>query len=66
MKRMIILTICSLLGFSIYAATLPFADLRKKIARDPVGSLELLDSLEAKESLPQYGIDYLRALAYRT
>lgn len=63
---MIILTICSLLGFSIYAATLPFADLRKKISRDPVGALELLDSLEVKGGLPQYGIDYLRALAYRT
>lgn len=28
--------------------------------------MELLDSLEVKGSLPQYGIDYLRALAYRT
>lgn len=66
MKRIIILTIYSLLGFSIYSATLPFADLRKKISRDPVDALELLDSLEVKRSLPQYGIDYLRALAYRT
>lgn len=66
MKRIIILTIYSLLVFFIYGTTLPFTDLRKKIARDPVGSLELLDSLEAKESLPQYSIDYLRALAYRT
>ena len=66
MKRIIILTIYSLLGLFIYGATLPFTDLRKKISRDPVGTLVLLDSLEAKESLPQYGIDYLRALAYRT
>lgn len=66
MKRITIFILCSLWTFSVYAAALPFADLRKRIARDPVGSLELLDSLEAKESLPQYGIDYLRALAYRT
>lgn len=66
MKRIIVLTIYSLLFFSIYGTTLSFTDLSKRIARDPVGSLELLDSLEAKESLPQYSIDYLRALAYRT
>lgn len=66
MKRITIFILYGLWTFSIYGAVLPFADLRKRIARDPVGSLELLDTLEAKGSLPQYGIDYLRALAYRT
>lgn len=66
MKRIAIFILYSLWTFSICGAVLPFADLRMRIARDPVGSLQLLDSLAAKDCLPQYGIDYLRALAYRT
>lgn len=50
----------------VWGDSIPFADLRKKIARDPVTSLALLDSIETVSSYPQYGIDYLRALAYCT
>lgn len=66
MKRFAILILYNLLVFSIYAGAIPFQGLREKIARDPEGSLLLLDSLEEKGALPQYGIDYLRALSYRT
>lgn len=66
MRRFAILILYNLLTFSIYAGIIPFPDLREKIARDPEGSLLLLDSLEKKGALPQYGIDYLRALSYRT
>lgn len=45
---------------------MPYPGLRERIARDPKGSLLLLDSLEERGALPQYGIDYLRALSYRT
>ncbi len=66
MKRFAILTLYHLFAFSIYAGVIPFQGLREKIARDPEGSLLLLDSLEEKGAIPQYGIDYLRALSYRT
>lgn len=66
MKRFAILVLYNLLAFSIYAGVIPFQGLRERIARDPEGSLLLLDSLEEKGTIPQYGIDYLRALAYRT
>lgn len=66
MKRFAILILYNLLVFSIYAGAIPFQGLREKIARDPEGSLLLLDSLEEKGTIPQYCIDYLRALSYRT
>lgn len=66
MKRFAILILYNLLAFSIYAGVIPFQGLRERIARDPEGSLLLLDSLEEKGTIPQYGIDYLRALSYRT
>lgn len=66
MKRFAILVLYNLLAFSIYAGVIPFQGLRERIARDPEGSLLLLDSLEERGALPQYGIDYLRALSYRT
>lgn len=66
MRRLAIFLLYSSLTFLIYGSVIPFPELRKTIAHDPVGSLELLDSLEATSSLPQYGIDYLRAVAYRT
>lgn len=66
MKRFVILVLYNLLVFSIYAGVIPFQGLRERIARDPEGSLLLLDSLEEKGTIPQYGIDYLRALSYRT
>lgn len=66
MKRFVILILYNLLVFSIYAGVIPFQGLRERIARDPEGSLLLLDSLEEKGTIPQYGIDYLRALSYRT
>lgn len=66
MKRFAILVLYNLLAFSIYAGVIPFQGLRERIARDPEGSLLLLDSLEEKGTIPQYGIDYLRALSYRT
>lgn len=66
MKRFVILILYNLLAFSIYAGVIPFQGLRERIARDPEGSLLLLDSLEEKGTIPQYGIDYLRALSYRT
>ena len=50
----------------VFGKSIPYAGLREKIARDPVASLALLDSIETESSYPQYGIDYLRALAYRT
>lgn len=65
-KRFAILVLYNLLAFSIYAGVIPFQGLRERIARDPEGSLLLLDSLEEKGTIPQYGIDYLRALSYRT
>lgn len=66
MKRFAILILYNLLVFSIYAGVIPFQGLRERIARDPEGSLLLLDSLEERGAIPQYGIDYLRALSYRT
>lgn len=66
MKRLAIFLLYSSLAFFIYGATIPFPGLRERIAHDPVGALPLLDSLETTDSFPQYGIDYLRALAYRT
>lgn len=66
MKRFAILVLYNLLAFFIYAGVIPFQGLRERIARDPEGSLLLLDSLEEKGTIPQYGIDYLRALSYRT
>lgn len=66
MKRFAILILYNLLVFSICAGAIPFQGLREKIARDPEGSLLLLDSLEEKGTIPQYCIDYLRALSYRT
>ena len=66
MKRFVILILYNLLAFFIYAGVIPFQGLRERIARDPEGSLLLLDSLEEKGTIPQYGIDYLRALSYRT
>ena len=66
MKRFAILILYNLLVFSIYAGVIPFQGLRERIARDPEGSLLLLDSLEEKGAIPQYSIDYLRALSYRT
>lgn len=50
----------------INGAVISFSDLRGRIARDPAGTLLLLDSLEANSSYPSYKIDYLRSLAYRT
>lgn len=52
--------------FFTYAGVIPYPGLREKIAHDPESSLLLLDSLEEKGAIPQYGIDYLRALSYRT
>lgn len=52
MKRFAILILYNLLTFSIYAGIIPFPDLREKIARDPEGSLLLLDSLEKKVLYP--------------
>lgn len=66
MKRFAIFILCNLLTFFTYAGVIPYPGLRERIARDPEGSLLLLDSLEEKGTIPQYGIDYLRALAYRT
>lgn len=66
MKRFAIFILCNLLTFFIYAGVIPYPGLRERIARDPEGSLLLLDSLEERGALPQYGIDYLRALSYRT
>lgn len=66
MKRFVIFILCNLLTFFIYAGVIPYPGLRERIARDPEGSLLLLDSLEERGALPQYGIDYLRALSYRT
>lgn len=66
MKRFAIFILCNLLTFFTYAGVMPYSGLRERIARDPEGSLLLLDSLEERGALPQYGIDYLRALSYRT
>lgn len=66
MKRFAIFILCNLLTFFTYAGVIPYPGLRERIARDPEGSLLLLDSLEERGALPQYGIDYLRALSYRT
>lgn len=66
MKRFAIFILCNLLTFFTYAGVMPYPGLRERIARDPKGSLLLLDSLEERGALPQYGIDYLRALSYRT
>ena len=66
MKRFAIFILCNLLTFFTYAGVMPYPGLRERIARDPEGSLLLLDSLEEKGTIPQYGIDYLRALSYRT
>lgn len=66
MKRFAIFILCNLLTFFTYAGVMPYPGLRERIARDPEGSLLLLDSLEEKGAIPQYGIDYLRALSYRT
>lgn len=66
MKRFAIFILCNSLTFFIYAGVIPYPGLRERIARDPEGSLLLLDSLEERGALPQYGIDYLRALSYRT
>lgn len=66
MKRFVIFILCNLLTFFTYAGVIPYPGLRERIARDPEGSLLLLDSLEEKGTIPQYGIDYLRALSYRT
>lgn len=66
MKRFAIFILCNLLTFFTYAGVMPYPGLRERIARDPEGSLLLLDSLEERGALPQYGIDYLRALSYRT
>lgn len=66
MKRFVIFILCSLLTFFTYAGVIPYPGLREKIAHDPESSLLLLDSLEEKGAIPQYGIDYLRALSYRT
>lgn len=66
MKRFVIFILCNLLTFFTYAGVIPYPGLREKIAHDPEGSLLLLDSLEEKGTIPQYGIDYLRALSYRT
>lgn len=66
MKRFVIFILCNLLTFFPYAGVIPYPGLREKIAHDPESSLLLLDSLEEKGAIPQYGIDYLRALSYRT
>lgn len=66
MKRFVIFILCNLLTFFTYAGVIPYPGLREKIAHDPESSLLLLDSLEEKGTIPQYGIDYLRALSYRT
>lgn len=66
MKRFVIFILCNLLTFFTYAGVIPYPGLREKIAHDPESSLLLLDSLEEKGAIPQYGIDYLRALSYRT
>jgi len=66
MKRFAIFILCNLLTFFTYAGVIPYPGLREKIAHDPESSLLLLDSLEEKGTIPQYGIDYLRALSYRT
>lgn len=52
MKRFAILILYNLLAFSIYAGVIPFQGLRERIARDPEGSLLLLDSLEEKGTIP--------------
>lgn len=66
MKRTI--SFILLVPFFIYlnGAVVPFSDLRGKIARDPEGTLLLLDSMAMDSSYPSYKIDYLRSLAYRT
>ncbi len=66
MKRFAIFILCNLLTFFTYAGVMPYPGLREKIAHNPESSLLLLDSLEEKGAIPQYGIDYLRALSYRT
>lgn len=66
MKRFVIFILCNLLTFFTYAGVIPYPGLREKIAHDSESSLLLLDSLEEKGAIPQYGIDYLRALSYRT
>lgn len=66
MKRFVIFILCNLLTFFTYAGVIPYPGLREKIAHNPESSLLLLDSLEEKGAIPQYGIDYLRALSYRT
>ena len=66
MKRFVIFILCNLLTFFTYAGVIPYPGLREKIAHDPESSLLLLDSLEEKGAIPQYAIDYLRALSYRT
>ena len=53
MKRFAIFILCNLLTFFTYAGVMPYPGLRERIARDPEGSLLLLDSLEEKGTIPQ-------------
>ena len=52
MKRFAIFILCNLLTFFTYAGVIPYPGLRERIARDPEGSLLLLDSLEERGALP--------------
>lgn len=66
MKRFILCIGFSLIVAFLYASSVSFDDMRRRIAYDPLGSLSLLDSTENQIACSSYQKDYLRALSYHT
>ena len=66
MKRIILCIGFSLIAAFLYASSVSFDEMRRRIAYDPLGSLALLDSAENQIACSSYQKDYLRALSYHT
>lgn len=66
MKQFILCIGFSLIVSFLYASSVSFDDMRRRIAYDPLGSLALLDSAGNRIACSSYQKDYLRALSYHT
>lgn len=66
MKNLILCISFNLVISFLYASSVSFDEMRRRIAYDPLGSLALLDSAGSRLACSSYQIDYLRALSYHT
>lgn len=66
MKKLILCIGFNLIISFLYASSISFDEMRRRIAYDPLGSLALLDSAGNQVACSSYQKDYLRALSYHT